>query len=128
MASRLGSSLNRRSCTVQSPTAAQALLFGWAPPAFTPGFLREADEIAEVSNLKGITAAECFEIYGVPEDAPATAETHADNQRDRSPEEEGLASCLATPSTMTEETSLGETMDEHLRRYNTEQTRQVQAK
>ena len=128
MASRLGSSLNRRSCTVQSPTAAQALLFGWAPPAFTPGFLREADEIAEVSNLKGITAAECFEIYGVPEDAPATAETHADNQRDRSPEEEGLASCLATPSTMTEETSLGETMDEHLRRYNTEQTRQVQAR
>ncbi|KAK9825011.1 hypothetical protein WJX74_000492 [Apatococcus lobatus] len=124
---KLGSSLNRRSCTVQSPKAAQAL-FGWEPPTFSPDFLREADEIAAVSNLKGITAAECFEIYGVPEDAPATTDSTSGNHRDRSSDEEGLASCLATPSTMTEETSLGETMDEHLRRYNAEQSRQVQAR
>lgn len=97
------------------------------PPALSPEFLREADEIAEVSNLKGITAAECFEVYGVPEDAPVPADSTS-RRRDKPPDQEGLASCLATPSTVTEETSLGETLSGHLRRYNAEQNRQVQAR
>ncbi len=121
--SRLGSSLSRRSCTVQSPVAAKAF-FGLAPPPISE-FFREADELAEVSELKGIQAAECFEIFGVPDDAPATSDSASTS---RMQNREGLASCLATPSTFVEESSLGEVLNEHLRGYSAEQTRQVQAR